>query len=66
MGVFTWPPNDEVVWESWKKRFAFLPTKIRGQHKVWLQFYYEREGRNLYMSCKQRGTMFDVLKSYDK
>ena len=64
MGVYMWPDDvPEIIWSPWKKRFALLPTKMRGQHKVWLEFYYIRKGHNRYMTCTQRGTVFDVLKS---
>lgn len=59
--------NDSViVWGPWKKKFAFLPTKIHtrlpGYDKVWWGTYYERKGRSLYMTTRQRGTILDVIK----
>jgi len=55
-------PDSEITWQPWIKKFAFLPTKIRGKERIWLKTYYMRHGRSLYMSCTQRGTLLDALK----
>ncbi len=55
----------KIKWESWKKKFAFLPTKLSYSRIIWLRTYYEREGRDIFMNYRQRGTLFEVLAADD-
>lgn len=59
-------PDTQIKWGPWKGKFAFLPvkihTKLSGHNSVWFKIYYERVGRSLYMTTKQRGTIFDIIK----
>lgn len=52
--------------KPWKKKFAYVPTKVAG-NRVWLKTYYQRinirddayGNRNEFI---ERGTIFDLLK----
>jgi len=49
-----------VVWEAWKRKFAFFPVSSKNG-MIWFQFYYRRHGRSQHFEYYQIGTLFDVL-----
>ena len=51
----------KIVWQPWKKKFAFKPTKLSNGEKIWGRTYYERKGRNQFIEFTDRGTLFDIL-----
>ena len=60
-GIYEFAAGKVIEWEKWQKKFALTPKKVRNE-KVWLEYYYERQGRNLYSTFTERGTLFDVIK----
>ena len=51
-------PMTDIVWQPWKKKFAYLPMRMNRKKYIWLKTYYVRKGSKFMNLVKY--PLFDI------